>query len=367
MIKSISSKKWSFLSISLILMICLVLPALLNLLIDPYTIFHTSTLKQELSVNQRFNKIEYLKYNPNKYNSFMLGNSRIGTTHPKALEQYLPNSHFYNLTLSAGNMEDMVIHIEYLIHHNKPIKNIYLQLDYQDMIYWGHDQKNYEYIQHPDVSKISYLKFYSDYLLIMPFLNFKEKISRNLIPTLESKVIQDTYETGMWIAVKKEKMIKNNPQKYIRNEPSFHVQTINIWKKDPLVYTKMLTALQKIVTLSQQNNINLILYTTPYNHAMLNCFQLDDVAQYLEDISKIHAYYFFSDYNSVTMNDENYYESGHFRGIVGELIAAKIFNDPKKHLPSDFCTYITQSNFLSYKEHIKVNFINYRKKLLSKS
>lgn len=349
-----------------ILLGCICIPASLNLLIDPYHIFHISPLKQELSVNQRFNKIEYLKYNPNKYNSFMFGNSRIGTTHPKALEQYLPNSHFYNLTLSAGNMEDMVTHIEYIIHHNKPIKNIYLQLDYQDMIYWGHEQKNYEYIQHPDISKISYLKFYSNYLLIMPFLNFKEKISRNLSPNLEKQVIQDTYGTGMWIAVKKEKMIKNNPQKYILNEPSFHVQTVNIWKKDPLVYTKMLTALQKIVTLSQQNNINLILYTTPYNHAMLNCFQTDDVIQYLDDISKIHNYYFFSDYNSITLKNENYYESGHFRGKVGELIAARIFNNQQKNAPSDFGIYVTESNFLLYKANIKTNFLNYRQNLLLK-
>lgn len=348
------------------LFLCIFIPVSLNLLIDPYQIFHTSPLKEELSLNQRFNKIEYLKYSHTKYDSFMLGNSRIGTTPPKVLEKYLPNSHFYNLTLSTANMEDMVTHIEYLAHHYKTIKNIYMQLDYQDMLYWGHDESNYETRKHPDISKISYPKFYSEYLLVMPFLNFKEKISRNLSPNYEKQVIQDINGTGMWIVTGKEKAIEKNPHKYALNEPSFHLKTLNIWKKNTNTYKKMLKALQKIVLLSKQNNINLILYTTPYNHAMLNCFQIDDVIQYLGDISKIHNYYFFADYNNVTLNNENYYESGHFRGKVGELIAARIFNDPQKNVPSNFGIYITQSNFLFYKAHIKTNFINYRRNLIAK-
>lgn len=359
-------KFWTTTFLGFILFVSLLLPIFLNLLIDPYHIFHTSPLKQELSVNQRFNKVEYLKANPDMYTSFMLGNSRIGTTNPKILEHYLPKSRFYNLTLSTGNMEDMVSHIDYLVHHQKEIKHIYLQLDYQDIIYWGHDPKNYEHTKHPDVSHTSPLKFYFDYLLIMPLENFQKKVRRNFSPNFETLVVQDINGTGMWIAAGQDRLIEKNPQEYIRNEPSFHLKTVGIWKKDPQVYSNMLTALQKIVQLTQKNHINLILYTTPYNHAMLNCFQVDDILEYLEDIAKIHPYYFFADYNSVTLNNENYYESGHFRGKVGELIAAKIFNDSNKKLPSDFGVYITSSNFPRYKEQIKINFTHHRTKLLPK-
>lgn len=342
----------------------IVIPVALNIVIDPYTIYHTHILKRDLSPNQRFNKIEYLKQHPHLYNSYMLGNSRIGTTDPKILERYIPASRFYNLTLSTGNMEDMITHLEYLIRHGYRPKNIYLQLDYQDMIYWGHNPENYEYKKHPDVTQTSHLKFYLEYGLIFPFLNFKEKLALNLSPVNEREVIQDI-KTGMWIAAKKEKMILNDPERYVRLEPSFHAKTVDIWEKDEIAYQKMIAALKEIVHLCRQNQITLILYTTPCNHAMLNNFKTQDILNYLKDIANIHDYYFFSDYNSITLDNTNYYESGHFRGKVGELIAARIFNDPALNVPSDFGLHISKFNFSAHKEAIKTNFAHHRTKIFS--
>lgn len=359
------SKYWSRLFLYAALFLCILLPIFLNLIIDPYSIFHTNILKNELSVNERFNKIDYLKSNPSKYNSFLLGNSRIGTTDPHMIEEYLPDSRFYNLTLSAANMEDMITHLEYLIQHNGTLDTIYLQLDYQDMIYWGHDEKNYEYKKHPGVSHLSHLEFYMSYLLIFPFETFKEKINRNLFPPLEKQVVYDINDTGMWIAKRKEQLIEQDPKNYVLHEPSFHMNTMDIWMKNESVYPKMLTALCTIVALAEQHHINLILYTTPYNHAMLNNFLVDDILTYLNDISKIHSFYFFSDYNSITLDDTNYYEAGHFRGKVSNLIAARIFNDKKTNIPSDFGMYIMQNNFEKYRESICHNFKLHREKLKS--
>jgi hypothetical protein len=338
----------------------------LNLIIDPYHIFHTNIFKLEIAVNERYNKIEYLKSNPSKYNSFLIGNSRIGTTNPHILEQYIPNSRFYNMTLATANMEDIITHLQYLIKYNQPITNIYLQLDYMDMMFWGHiDENNFLYIQHPSVSQRNPLKFYIDYLRIFPIETFKSKIQLNTSPNGSESVHYDINSTGMWIMNKQRELeIEEHPQKFILNEPSFHTNTINIWKKDDTVYSKMLTALHTIVDLTNKHHINLILYTPPYNHALLNNFVTNDILTYLEDISKIHSFYCFSNYNSITLDDTNYYESGHFRRKVGALVAAKIFNDKKITTPDDFGIYITHDNFQQYKSSLINNFHVNREKLI---
>lgn len=359
-------QSWSKLFIYPILFIFIFIPFSLNLIIDPYYIFHTNIFKLELSVNERYNKIEYLNSNPSKYNSFLLGNSRIGTTNPHTIEKYIPYSKFYNMTLATANMEDIILHIQYLIKHNKSISNIYLQLDYLDMIFWGHiDENNFLYIQHPAVSHRNSAKFYIDYLRILPIETFKSKIQLNNSPNAVEHVHYDIDNTGMWVMnPKRENEIEVNPEKHVLNEPSFHVITMNIWKKEPIVYEKMLQSLRTIVALTKENHINLIIYTTPFNHALLNNFEISDMINYLEDISKIHNFYFFSDYNTITQDDTNYYESVHFRGKVGELIAAKIFNDKNIAVPNDFGIYITHDNFQHYKGPLIQNLKLYREKII---
>ena len=54
-------------------------------------------------------------------------------------------------------------------------------------------------------------------------------------------------------------------------------------------------------------------------------------------------YYDFSGYNTVTTNDCNYYETSHYRPLVGNLIAARIFHDSTISVPDDFGKFITKN------------------------
>ena len=58
-----------------------------NYVVDPFNIFHTKFLKEQFQMNERFMKIEYLEENKNKYNSYMFGSSRIGTTPPNIIDK----------------------------------------------------------------------------------------------------------------------------------------------------------------------------------------------------------------------------------------------------------------------------------------
>lgn len=51
-----------------------------------------------------------------------------------------------------------------------------------------------------------------------------------------------------------------------------------------------------------------------------------------------------SGYNSITLNNCNYYESKHYRPHVGDMIAARIFLDKDKVVPDDFGVFVTKEN-----------------------
>lgn len=171
-----SSKKF----VSLVMFLATLLmasTAALNYVIDPFNIFHTKFLKYQFQMNERFMKIEYLEKNKDKFDSYLIGSSRIGTTSPMVLSSYIPDSRFYNFTISSATIADEVRHIRYMINAGYKIKNLYLQIDVNDNMS-TYLQQNTDYLRkpHPYVTNNSLNYYYLDYLFnFFPF-NTKGKI-----------------------------------------------------------------------------------------------------------------------------------------------------------------------------------------------
>ncbi len=179
-----NGKKW----ISVFFILSLVSVALLNTVnyvVDPFNIFHTKILKHQFQMNERFMKIEYLEENNKNFNGYMFGSSRIGTTPPKVIEKYIPNSKFYNFTISNANLYDYLIHLEYFIKQKYPINTLYLQLDIDNMNNYGRQSSDYLRKLHPYTLNKSLTSYYMDYLNgFFPF-NTKGKYLKILIILIE--------------------------------------------------------------------------------------------------------------------------------------------------------------------------------------
>lgn len=325
-----------------------------NLIIDPFNIFHTGVLKYQVQQNERYQKIEFLKHHKNKFDTLMLGNSRIGTTDPVILEQYLPDGKVYNMGVSSANTDDYLKHLKYFIKDGYSLKTIYLQIDYQDMMYWGHSDSNYLQKYHPDVTDQNMFVYFWKYLTITPVFNMKIKLLQNITPD-NSHTVHDFEGTGMWFNDKKESAINRDPEAYIKQEASFHLKLDRTTGINPPAYKKMLKSMRELTVLCDRHNIRLILFTAPLNHTFLDSFYIEDMLTFLEDISRIHNYWFFSDYNSLTCNNSNYYEASHYRDTLAKSIAARIFQDNTANLPDDFGLYIQQNQFKQYREQIREN------------
>ena len=348
-----NGKKW----ISIFFILSLVPVTLLNTVnyvIDPFNIFHTKILKHQFQMNERFMKIEYLEENNKKFNGYMFGSSRIGTTPPKVIEKYIPNSKLYNFTISSANLYDYLTHLEYFIKQKYPIKTLYLQLDIDNMSNYGRQSSDYLRKLHPFTLNKSLTAYYMDYLNgLFPF-NVKGKILNNINYTDRTDYFLDI---GIWTKPDKELEIKTDFKKYEKCVEGFNKKTNRTTQYR--TSEKSMRALKSIKQLCIKNNIKLYLFTTPHNKNMMDGFIVDDYLRYLKEISNITDFYDFSGYNTITMNNYNYYESSHYRPLVGSLIAGRIFKDNTVEIPEDFGVFITKENIDKHLKNLKIQIRNY--------
>ena len=351
--QQIGAKRWityftifSLLNFSILIII--------NYLVDPFNIFHTNFLKYKLQENERFVKIEYLERNHNKFNGYLFGSSRIGTTDPKIIEQYIPNSKFYNMELSSANLYEYNLHLKYFIKKRYPIQYLYLQLDLEDIHYYGQSERDMLNKPHPYTVGDSLPLFYLQYLTGFFPINIQEKIKDNLS---HHQGVEHNLTDGMWSISTREREISNNCEEYVKR-----VQVFNFKHHNVLRYRQKhhnIRALKEILQLCKENHIRLYIFITPHNQNMMDTFYREETYAYLRDIAKITDFYDFSGYNSITTNNCNYYEMSHYRPLVGKLIAGKIFKDSSIDVPSDFGVWVTKESIERHIRDLKEEYSKY--------
>ena len=346
-----NAKKW----IKFFLLFNLLLPMnmLINYIVDPLDIFHSGILKKYAQLNERFIKIEYIKNNKNKFNSYIFGSSRIGTTRTIDIEKYIPNSKFYNFTVSNGNMYDFLKHLNYIVENKHEIKNLYLQIDITNMASYmvkgGHRKL------HPDVIGESVFDFYAFHITGFFPLGIKRKIKDNFFYK-ENKIYD--IDTGAWSRPDRDKLIDEDCKKYVQQEKSFNQHHARVEGLGSRI-DEITESLQKIKKISIENGINLYVFTTPNNQNLMDKFIVKDYLEFLKIISSITEFYNFTGYNSVTTNDCNYYEDSHYRPKIGSLIAARIFNDTSVEVPEDFGIFVNKDNIDKHLKKLELEIENH--------
>lgn len=335
-----NSSKW-ILVVTSFFLANISLLGIINYIVDPFRVFGSNILPHQLQMNERFVKVEFLEKNHQKFNAYMFGSSRIGVTNPSVIEQYIPNSKFYNFTLSSATLYDYMMHLDYFIKQQYEIKTLYLQLDIDNMNEYEKEESDYLFKLHPYIENKSLFLYYMKYFVGFFPVNIKEKILNNIDDIVEKRYF---LEKGIWTLQTRENQLLKNCKEYVKGVSSFHFKnprTIEYTTKN-----KSMNALKKIVELCKSNHIKLYVFTSAHNQNMMDTFLLKDYNSYLRNISELTDFYDFSGYNSITTNNCNYYEISHYRPLVGKLIAARIFNSKKLHVPADFGKHIKKGEFI---------------------
>lgn len=291
-------KKFAFKFISFLL-ICALLFVVPSYVIDPYNVFHWAQKRDNgVEPNKNYIKTKFVIENPDKYNAFLFGSSRAGSTHVEKIEDVT----CYNMYYSVGVPAEYLETIKTLVSENVTVKRVYISLD------------SLSYTVPPETH-------YSDYIRC-PYQRLADKESLwtmyiNPLVTLESlKVIMNhgiyfvedwpLYSYGAW------------SEYGMDSAGPIEDPTPQIGSGDCLEQT--IDTIRETVDFCRDNNIELVIYTNPMSHYTYKTSLERDYLEFLEKLAEVTDYYNFSGLNDITLNEDYYYDTSHFCAEVGDMM-----------------------------------------------
>jgi hypothetical protein len=324
-----------------------------NYVVDPFDIFGTGLLKHDYQVNERFAKIDFLKKNHDRFDSYIFGSSRVGVTDPGMLDRYEPKSRFYNMTVSAASLSDDLVHLKYFLEHGYEVRNIYLQIDPDNLIEMDHvsENDNLLFRLHPDVVHGDPAKFYAQSLFALAPKSVWMKIMLNIMG--KDNVIFDVKGTGMMTILRKRGFTQNDGRAVPDGGTSLNGARRIFTGK---FTSSNLAILREFKRLCRVHKIHLIMFTAPLNHIVADRCVAKDYLEAMKGLSRIGGFWDFGVYNSVTLDNRYYFDSSHYRPEVSRLIAARIFGDRMIDVPADFGFFVTKRNIDAHSVELRRQF-----------
>lgn len=268
--------------------------------IDPYNVFHPLSYRENgVEPNKNYMKMVYVLHEPEKFDTFLFGSSRVGFVNAAKLD----GARAYNMTGSMGLPREHLDNLKTMLSHGIVPKTVILEVD--DVSYrmdpdnnrHEHQRAPYEYLRaHP-------LAFAELYLCPVVALDAREIIrysSRN------AQEEADFYAYGSTITY-------GERGKY---SPKTHEDL-----SGPSYMDGAMEALAETAQLCRDNGIELIVFVTPLHYATYTgALERGDYYEFLRRLAEITPFYNFSGYNDVTVDADNYMDTSHYLAEVGDMI-----------------------------------------------
>jgi hypothetical protein len=316
----------------------LLLPAV-NLLVDPTEIFGTGLLPHQSEVNDRYLKIDYLLAGCDDCNGFLLGSSRAGYIDPHLLDGLVGWGRFYNMNLSSGNAWDYLQFARYLKRKGFAPEMLVVQLDVTHL--YGH---RIRFENHPDFSGESSFRFYFENLFSLPYRSLYGKIRNNAVGV---DLNLFNWETGVRSKPHAEQRLKIDPDGYVEAQRDFRMRVEHSRIESARFQEgvdETVAALREIQQVADDIGTRVMFFVTPHNQHYLDGYRIQDIEYFLRRLVEVTEYWNFASYSSVTTDDRNYYETSHYRPLVGAMVAARITGRPNEEIPEDFGQWVSREN-----------------------
>jgi DNA-binding transcriptional MerR regulator len=318
-----------FLSTVLTLSMLFISPvAGLNYFVDPYGYFRTDFRKQKTEPNQQLVKMKYIIENPTKYDCFIFGSSRCGNMDPKKI----PDRKAYNMTYSEGLPAEWLANIKTMLEHGVTVKTIIICLDDFSFRLNPADHVN-------QWMRLAYREnmqpIYWRYVLRIP----QPEVIKPYFDKEPSQVFFDIYDSGRPLHPQVDEAIEKDPEKHI-TDSKFWVPM----KHEEERIAPTIEEIKQIKTLTDQNKIELIMVMNPIHITTYMGNNREELYRFQQELVKITPFYDFSPPSRVTTNNYYFYETSHYRTLVGDWMIARIYGLDNKDLFGDFGTYVTVDN-----------------------
>lgn len=319
-------------SIGLLLLMLLPLPliAIYNVQADSSGIFRRDYECICYEPNQHFIKVRHLLENPTKYDALIFGSSRVGNIHT---EKLTTGRNYYNMTYSEGLPSEWLADIRLLIAHGIVPREIMLGVD--DFSFRV-DPRIHETQRLRIPYQENNLKTYMAYLLRNPEPMFFKKLS-----DCRASGEGNTYDieaSGTVLHDFVDKRIEMDPDRHRKDE---RFLTPCHYKGERIAET--IASLQAIKDLADNYGIKLIVFFNPIHHITYLDNNMAELNEFKRELAAVTDYYDFSGLNAITTDSYYYYETSHYRPLVGDMILARIFGESQL-ADTDFGYYVTAKN-----------------------
>lgn len=294
-------------------------------LIDPYNVFHTDNIRDNgIEPNTNYIKMNYILKNPDKFDAFLFGSSRVGAIHTENISDV----NCYNMTYSEGIPQEHLDNLKTLIQHDIIPKRVYLGVDSLSYTmnprehYTEHSRISYEYAKkHP----IAFLSLYLDPNMALKSL----KTTKAYTP--QPNYTERFYHYGWWCEYGQESLISKD------NAPTI-LGAYNLMDE-------AIDCIAEFVSLCSENNIELIVFTNPM-HYINHYDSWSTYPEFLQRLASVTDFYNFSGLNDITLNHNCYVDTSHYNAETGDFMLAYMSGQiPNEALYAQgFGLYVTDEN-----------------------
>lgn len=345
-------KTWYFTVLLLsVLSICLII--FVNCTVDAYGILRSDFSRQFQEPSWNVVKAKFILNHKQKYDSFIFGSSRLNFID----NAKIPKGTYYNFWYSEGLPKEHLDNIKLLLKYDIRIKNILIGLDdFSYMVDPETHRSNLLRQPHPLVSGKTFPVFYAEYFV--KTTNFLSSVRSYILHNYlhrgtarQSGLVFDIQNTGRMISQAWDAQIENDPATHLR-DPKF--QTPMHYVGDSM--TQTLESIREIVALAMKNNSKLTVFINPIHNTTYLAADREQFLTFKKKLAAITPYYDFSGLNSITMNNYYYYETSHYREMVGDMMLKSMYGAPSVSVPADFGVLVTARNVEAHLAALRSQF-----------
>ncbi len=299
-----------------IVLVCIFLGIIMfiNYKIDCYGIFTSDYNKVGQETNNNFIKSKYIIENPEKFDSFIFGSSRV---------EYIPVENlqcgkFYNMTYVQGIPSEWLDTIKTFKENNVNMKNIIIAIDDFSATIFPEEHKNSpNLLSYSDINNnISNIIKY--YLLKNPFDERSKAILKN------GRASNVNIEgIGRVVRIDDESFYSSDDH---LNKEMFQRPTI-LGNYENNRIDEVIREIQEIKKLCNDSNIELTVIFNPLHITTYENQNKEKLSEFKSRLAEIIDYWDFNNINEVTTNNYYWYETSHYREIVGAMILKTIYGN----------------------------------------
>lgn len=339
------SKKWLTMFFSTVAVI-LALIGVFNYTTDPFGVFGDKIMNwysYDITNNPRTAKISYLDEHYDDYDSYIIGCSSTSSFPTEDFGKYL-DAKFYNMIMYGADMLDVEQMVSYMIK-NYTVKNLVVNVYIDNGAVYNEESNKYTHSMMPRVDGSDPLGFYSRFLFATPSYGVAKLKAYQTRTWLSQYYNIFDEKTGAYDKRRRDIEPISDIDNYYKAYPEF----IDYPHGNYLLpaVDDCIKSMENIVSMCEDNGVNLIVVAAPVYYEYMNNFYPDSVCAFYTRLAEVVDFWDFS-YSSVSFEPRYFYDRTHFRNNVGHMAAARIFGDESVYIPDDFGHLVTAENAEDY-------------------